>query len=296
VIGIVGESGSGKSLTALAISRLVPYPGEVSAKRLELAGRNLLDPNETDDRFLALNLGMVFQDPMSSLNPVLTIGTQLTEGARVHSNLGRREAQSRAIARLSEVHIPNPEQLLSAYPFEFSGGMRQRSMIAMSRMNEPRLIIADEPTTALDVTVQKQIIDVLRELNRERGTAILLISHNIGVVAQICSRVIVMYAGRVIEDVDTRSLLRKPAHPYTRALIAAVPPLGADRSVPLTTVPGRPPDLDAIPSGCPFNPRCPLVTSRCRVESPSLVAIGDSHSAACWVTAPGPSADTPSAR
>ena len=240
IVGIVGESGSGKTQTALAIARLVSYPGRVTARRLTFAGRNLLSADTRAlDRFLGSRLALVFQDPMSSLNPALSIGTQVAEPATVHQRMRRAAALRRAADRLGEVHIPRPENRLTQYPHEFSGGMQQRVMIAMGLMNNPALIIADEPTTALDVTIQAQVIDLLREINQHHRTAILLISHNLGVIAEICSRVLVMYAGRIVEDVSLATLLDRPAHPYTRALMASVPDLASDREQPLQTIGGQ---------------------------------------------------------
>ncbi len=284
MVGIVGESGSGKSMTALAIAQLVPYPGRVSADALRLHGEDLLSlPGHRLQQFLGTELAMIFQDPMSSLNPALRIGLQLTEAAEVHRRLSHRQALGQASARLRDVHIPAPEARMAQYPHEFSGGMRQRAMIAMGLMTHPSLIIADEPTTALDVTIQAQIIDVLREVNRQYGTAILLISHDIGVVSEICDRVLVMYAGRIVEDISTEKLVREPTHPYTRALMAAVPDMAASSDQPLAAIPGSPPDLGALPPGCPFAPRCPEATDRCRRQDPGLEQVAEGHHIACWV-------------
>jgi oligopeptide/dipeptide ABC transporter ATP-binding protein len=287
IVGIVGESGSGKSQTALAIARLVAYPGRVEARALRLSGTDLLGPATIAlDRFLGRSLALVFQDPMSSLNPTLSIGTQVAEPAVVHQRLARADALRRAAQRMGEVHIPRPEERLRQYPHEFSGGMQQRVMIAMGLMNDPALIIADEPTTALDVTIQAQVIDVLREVNQRRGTAILLISHNIGVIAEICSRVLVMYAGRIVEDSSLTQLLDHPAHSYTRALMASVPDLATDRAQPLATIDGRPPEPSALPEGCAFAPRCPVAEERCRYRPPPLAVLSPGHLAACWLAPP----------
>ncbi len=284
IVGIVGESGSGKSQTALAIARLVSYPGRVAGRRLTLAGHDLLAASTRAlDRFLGSRLALVFQDPMSSLNPALSIGTQVTEPAIVHQQMRRDAARLRAGERMGEVDIPRPLDRLGQYPHEFSGGMQQRVMIAMGLMNDPALIIADEPTTALDVTIQAQVIEVLREINQRHRTAILLITHNIGVIAGICSRVLVMYAGRIVEDVSLATLLLHPAHPYTRALMAAVPDLAADREQPLQTIAGQPPDPARLPQGCVFAPRCDLVRARCRTDAPVLSALAQNHRVACWV-------------
>jgi peptide/nickel transport system permease protein len=284
MVGIVGESGSGKSLTALAIAQLVPYPGRVRADSLRLHGEELLCmPAHRSQRFLGTELAMIFQDPMSSLNPALKIEAQLTEAAEVHRRLNHVQALEQALVRMRDVHIPAPEARLGQYPHEFSGGMRQRTMIAMGLMTHPSLIIADEPTTALDVTIQAQIIDVLREVNRQYGTAVLLISHDIGVVSDVCSRVLVMYAGRIVEDISTERLVREPTHPYTRALMAAVPDMTAERNRPLAAIPGSPPELEALPPGCPFAPRCPEATESCWTQEPRLEQAAEGHRIACWV-------------
>ena len=280
IVGVVGESGSGKSLTALAIAQLVPYPGTVTARVLCLRGEDL---RHASPRVLGTEVAMIFQDPMSSLNPALRIGLQLIEASQVHRGLDRAAAWQMAVARMRDVHIPAPEARMRQYPHEFSGGMRQRAMIAMALMNAPSLIIADEPTTALDVTVQAQIIDVLHEINRTHGAAVLLISHDIGVIAEICTRVLVMYAGRIVEDADLATILRAPAHPYAQALIAAVPTLDLDRARPMDAIPGRPPDLDALPVGCAYAPRCPLAIARCRTEEPPLEDLPGGRRVACWV-------------
>jgi peptide/nickel transport system permease protein len=284
IVGIVGESGSGKSQTALAIAKLVAHPGRVEAGRLVFAGTDLLAANpSTVARLLGRQLALVFQDPLSSLNPTLRIGTQVAEPAIVHQRLGHRSALERAAQRLAEVHIPQPQDRLLQYPHELSGGMQQRAMIAMGLMNEPALIIADEPTTALDVTVQAQVIEVLKEVNQRHGTAILLISHNLGVIAEICSRVIVMYAGRIVEDIDLAALTRGALHPYTEALLQAVPDLRHDRSTPLVAIAGTPPDPASLPRGCSFQPRCPIAETRCHDRPPPLEDVAPRHRVACWV-------------
>jgi oligopeptide/dipeptide ABC transporter ATP-binding protein len=273
-VGIVGESGSGKSLTALAIARLIEEPGHVSANRLEFLGEDLRIGDHR--RLLGLNMAMVFQDPMTSLNPVMKIGLQLAEVARVHRKLGRKEANELAVQRLDAVHIPEPRRRARQYPHEFSGGMRQRAMIGMGLMGSPALLIADEPTTALDVTVQAQVLKLLEEVRVSSGAALLLISHDISVVRQVCDRVLVMYAGRVVEELPA-SELDNARHPYTRALLAAVPDLDTDRSRPLAVIPGRPADPAHLPTGCAFAPRCPLADETCRSDDPPLMA-----GVACW--------------
>jgi oligopeptide/dipeptide ABC transporter ATP-binding protein len=264
MVGIVGESGSGKTMTALGIAQLTPYPGTV-AGAVRIAGDDIraYAPAERE-RLLGLRLAIVFQDPMASLNPALTVGTQLTEGARIHRRLTKRAARQLAVARLREVNIPAPEAQLDRRPHELSGGMRQRVMIAMALMNDPAVLLADEPTTALDVTIQAQIMELLAKINREHGTAVVLISHNIGLVGQNCDRVLVMYGGRIVEDGATEALMNRPRHPYTRLLVAAVPDMERSRAIALASIAGQPPDPGALPIGCAFAARCPLVMDRCR--------------------------------
>ncbi|HEX7304438.1 dipeptide/oligopeptide/nickel ABC transporter permease/ATP-binding protein [Lentzea sp.] len=279
MIGVVGESGSGKSLTALAVSRLVEHPGTVTADRLDFDGKPL---RTTSDRDLGTKLAMVFQDPMTSFNPTRRIGSQLAEVSEVHQGLSRKEAVRKAVDRLRAVRIPEPERRVKQYPHEFSGGMRQRAMIAMGLMGEPQLVIADEPTTALDVTVQREVLKLLARIRAERTAAVLLISHDITVVAQTCDRVLVMYAGRIVEELPTDELFTAARHPYTTALLAAVPDLDTDREAPLAVIPGRPPEPGEIARGCPFAPRCPLAEDRCREEEPELTEMSDGHRVACW--------------
>ncbi len=275
-IGVVGESGSGKSLTALAVSRLVETPGVVTADRLEFAGKALA---EASDRELGTALAMVFQDPMTSFNPARRIGGQLAEVSEQHHGLSRRQAFARAVDRLAAVRVPAPERRARQYPHEFSGGMRQRAMIGMGLMGRPRLIVADEPTTALDVTVQRQVLRLLARTREAEGAAILLISHDIAVVAQTCERMLVMYAGRIVEDLPAGAAAR---HPYTRALLATTVDLDTDRDRPLEVIPGRPPEPGQVPEGCAFAARCPVASDRCRAEDPMLEPAGDGHRVACW--------------
>jgi peptide/nickel transport system permease protein len=282
-IGIVGESGSGKSMTVLALSQLLPYPGRASWKSLRYLGRDLRSVPAPELRhLLGTSMALVFQDPASSLNPALRVGRQLAEVVQVHSGMRRREAMELAVARLRDVHIARPELRAQQYPHEFSGGMRQRAMIATGLMGQPRLIIADEPTTALDVTVQRQILLLLRQVNEDSGAAVVMISHDVSVVTMLCQRVLVMYAGRIVEDIGTERLLAGPAHPYTRALLASVPDMSTDRDRPLVTIAGRPPALDALPAGCAFAPRCPLADERCRAADPPLERFDGDHLVACW--------------
>lgn len=282
-IGIVGESGSGKSMTVLALAQLLPYPGRATWKALRYLGRDLRSVPAPELRhLLGTSMALVFQDPASSLNPALRVGRQLAEVVQVHAGLGRREALALAVTRLRDVQIARPELRAQQYPHEFSGGMRQRAMIATGLMGRPRLIIADEPTTALDVTVQRQILLLLRQVNQDSGAAVVMISHDVSVVTMLCQRVLVMYAGRIVEDISTEALLAGPAHPYTRALLASVPDMSTDRDRPLVTIAGRPPALDALPPGCAFAPRCPLADERCRAADPALEPLAGDHRVACW--------------
>ncbi|MFB9195223.1 dipeptide/oligopeptide/nickel ABC transporter permease/ATP-binding protein [Actinomadura verrucosospora] len=294
IVGIVGESGSGKSLTALALARLLPRELDWSAERLDVGGIDLADPAKAPPARLATEVGIVFQDPSSSFNPALRIGTQLTEVLRAHTKTSRRQADALAVARLTETRVSSPELRMRQYPHELSGGMRQRAMIAAAIMHEPKLIIADEPTTALDVTVQADVLRLLKQINLAHGTAILLISHDIGVVSALCDRVCVMYAGRVVEEVSVEDLRRRDVrHPYTRALLAASPDAATDldgaRLVPL---PGRAPSAEARGAGCAFAPRCPLATPVCAEVVPALVAEPSGNAVACHAETPTPEVRT----
>jgi peptide/nickel transport system ATP-binding protein/peptide/nickel transport system permease protein len=283
VVGIVGESGSGKSMTALAIARLIPYPGQIRG-RVRMFGTEVEKLSRRErDRFLGTRLAFVFQDPMSSLNPALRIGTQLTQGVRRHRKLGRHAARKRAADALTEVHIPAAEQQLSRFPHEFSGGMRQRAMIAMGLIKDPTLLIADEPTTALDVTIQAQVMELLAEVNERHETAVVLISHNLALVSQNCDRVLVMYAGRIVEELGAKQLQNDALHPYTRALIATVPDLSRLDTAELVPIPGEVPDISALPPGCAFHPRCPLKIDRCATDVPALLHRPGERRVACHV-------------
>ncbi|APR38595.1 ABC transporter ATP-binding protein [Paraburkholderia sp. SOS3] len=270
-LGIVGESGSGKSQTVMALLGLIASNGAVSGEA-SFRGQNLLNLNARDlNRIRGDRIAMIFQDPMTSLNPFLTVERQMTEALQLHRQMSRRKARGLAIEALERVRIPDAARRIGMYPHEFSGGMRQRVMIAMALLCEPDILIADEPTTALDVTVQAQIIELLRELNRERGTAIVLITHDMGVVAGLCDDVMVMYAGRTVEHASARALFERPSHPYTVGLLDALPRLTDEGDAPLRTIPGNPPLPGLAGVGCAFAPRCPHAGEVCRTERPELV-------------------------
>jgi len=272
VIGIVGESGSGKSVTSLALMGLVDYPGRVTAGRMAFDGRDLLQMPDRERRgLLGKDIAMIFQDPMTSLNPCFTVASQLIETLRVHEGGSKRELRGRALALLKQVEIPDAEHRLDAYPHQLSGGMSQRVMVAMAIACNPRLLIADEPTTALDVTVQAQILELLLQLQRERGMALMLITHDLSVVAQTVQRVVVMYAGQVVETGPVPGIFDAPHHPYTQALLAALPEHNAGRAR-LQTIPGVVPGQYDRPPGCLLNPRCNYAVERCRAERPALAS------------------------
>jgi peptide/nickel transport system ATP-binding protein len=280
-LGIVGESGCGKSVTSLSIMRLVPDPpGVIERGRILFQGGDLLKLSEREMRRLRGNrISMIFQEPMTSLNPVHRVGRQIAEAVRLHRGVSRKEARERAVEMLDLVGIPAPRERVDAYPHELSGGMRQRVVIAMALACEPKLLIADEPTTALDVTIQAQILELLGRLKEEMGMSIVFITHDLGVVAELCDEVVVMYAGTVVERAPTRALYRDPLHPYTKGLLASVPGFGeAAAQAPgekrrLPTIPGMVPDLRHLPRGCRYQDRCPLVEDRCREAEPPLVAL-----------------------
>ena len=288
LLGVVGESGSGKSVTMLSLLKLLPMPpAEIVSGQALLEGEDLLalDPARLRE-VRGAKVGFIFQDPMASLNPVLSIGYQLTEPLRTHLGLGRRAARRRAAALLERVGIPAAESRLGDFPHQFSGGMRQRVMIAMALACEPKVLIADEPTTALDATVQAQILDLLLRLRRERGMAIIWITHDLGVVAGLADRVMVMYGGQAVECANVRSLYERPRHPYTRSLLRALPKAdGGSRGERLASIPGQPPTLVRPPDSCPFAPRCPHAFARCQEENPPLVPVAESHEVACWYDA-----------
>ena len=283
-LGIVGESGSGKSVTALSLLKLVPEPGRIVGGKVLIDGEDIVPMDEADVRELRGNkVAMIFQDPMTSLNPVMRVGTQVEEAMDSHARFTRQEARQRIVPLLRQVRIPAAERRARDYPHQFSGGMRQRAMIAMGVSNKPSLLIADEPTTALDVTVQAQVIALLRQLNQEQGTAIILITHNMAVVASLCKRVIVMYAGRIVEAGDTRQIFKNPQHPYTWSLLRSIPRIDASRKNRLVTIPGNPPDLGNPPPGCKFHPRCRFRIARCSGEEPPLGEVDAGQHARCWV-------------
>ncbi len=286
-LAIVGESGCGKSVTSMSILRLLPMPpARIAAGRIEFDGRNLLELSEPEMRKVRGNLiSMIFQEPMTSLNPVLTIGRQITEALVLHRGMSERDATVRAIEMLGKVQIPEAERRITQYPHELSGGMRQRVMIAMALACGPRLLIADEPTTALDVTIQAQILELMRELGQETGASIILITHDLGVVAEMAQRVVVMYAGRKVEEAQIEELFANPRHPYTRGLLGSMPHLGDsvnETGKRLVEIPGMVPSLKHEVAGCLFAPRCPNADERCTLEAPSLEQHAAGHWAACW--------------
>jgi peptide/nickel transport system ATP-binding protein len=288
VLGVVGESGAGKSLTGAAIIGLLEPPGRIAGGEVVLAGERIDRlPAEQMRRIRGRRIGMVFQDPLTSLNPLYTVGKQLTETILTHRpDLGEGKARERALELLEDVGIPAARHRLDAYPHQFSGGMRQRVVIALALAAEPELVIADEPTTALDVSVQAQIITLLKKLCRERGTAVILVTHDMGVIAETADRVAVMYAGRLAEIGPVADVILRPKHPYTVGLMGAIPALDTEVDR-LEQIPGSMPRLTAIPKGCPFNPRCPRAFARCFVERPELIPVGEAR-AACWLYEPAP--------
>jgi oligopeptide transport system ATP-binding protein len=284
-LGIVGESGCGKSVTALSILRLIPDPpGKIVGGEILFEGRDILQCTEAEMRSLRGDrIAMIFQDPMTSLNPVLPIGRQLSEALRLHKGLGADAARKRATELLEMVGIPSPDSRLSDYPHQFSGGMRQRAMIAMALACEPQVVIADEPTTALDVTVQAQIIDLVKELRATLSTAIIWITHDLGVVAGLCNNVVVMYAGHVVEEAPVAELYANPSHPYTYGLLQSLPRLDDDERQRLVPIEGLPPDLTELSENCDFWPRCAHATGICQTQRPTLRPVGRSHTIACWL-------------
>jgi len=284
ILGVVGESGAGKSITGLAVIGLLEPPGRIAAGEVRLEGRRIDNlPHEELRRLRGRRIGVIFQDPLTSLNPLYTIGHQIEETILTHLPMTKSEARTRALSLLREVGIPAPESRYSNYPHQFSGGMRQRVVIALALAAEPRLLIADEPTTALDVSIQAQIIALLKRLAGERGAAVMLITHDMGVIAETAQRVAVMYAGRIVEVGAVRDVIHSPRHPYTVGLMGSIPKIGL-RKGKLVQIDGAMPRLNAIPPGCAFNPRCPRRFDRCLVERPELMPAGASR-AACWLHA-----------
>jgi len=283
-LGLVGESGCGKSVTSLSVMRLIPNPpGEITAGNVLFEGRDLQGISEREMRRVrGGSIGMIFQEPMTSLNPVLTIGRQITEALELHLGLKGRAARERAVEILSRVGLPDPSQRFDDYPHHLSGGQRQRAMIAMAISCSPRLLIADEATTALDVTIQAQILELLQSLCEEFRMALLIITHNLGVVARYAQRVAVMYAGKIIESGTADEIYSGPRHPYTKGLLSSVPRLDAAASTRLSSIEGEIPDLTHLPEGCAFAPRCRWAVDRCRVEPPALVSSNGGHMVACW--------------
>ena len=283
-LGIVGESGCGKSITVLSTMGLVQRPGRIVAGEILFDGRDLTKiPADELRRIRGRDMAMIFQDPLSSLNPVMKVGRQIDEAMHAHDVIKDEEIEARGIDLLRMVRVPDPKHRAKDYPHQFSGGMRQRAMIAMALSNKPKVLIADEPTTALDVTVQAQILELLRDLNKQTGTSIILITHNLGVVAGLCSRVIVMYAGEIVEEGPVQQIFDNPQHPYTWSLLRSLPRIDTNRSDRLKSIEGLPPDLIAPPQGCPFAPRCPFRIERCFTEDPPLVEVAAAQRAACWV-------------
>jgi oligopeptide/dipeptide ABC transporter ATP-binding protein len=286
-VALVGESGCGKSVTAMSIMRLVATPGKITAGEIRFKGRDLASLSEREMRNVRGNdIAMVFQEPMTSLNPVFKIGAQVAEAIRIHRKVGKKEAWKQAGDMLELVSIPDPHKRLHDYPHQLSGGMRQRVMIAIALSCDPELLIADEPTTALDVTIQAQIMELLASMQKKLGLAVLLITHDLGVVAEFCERVIVMYTGRVVEEAPVRSLFANPAHPYTRGLLRSLPSINevnAPVKTRLATIEGMVPPLTALPQGCKFNPRCPDVMEICLGNEPALMPVSEGQSARCYL-------------
>ena len=288
-LGVVGESGCGKSVTALSVLRLIPAPpGKIVGGEILFKGQNLLKLPEDQMRKIRGNrISMIFQEPMTSLNPVFTVGNQIQETFKLHQGLSKKQSLEKTVEMLRFVNIPTPDKCVRRYPHELSGGMRQRVMIAMALACRPEILIADEPTTALDVTIQAQILDLMNRLKEELGMAIILITHNLGVIAEMVHRVLVMYAGKVVEEAKTRTLFESPRHPYTMGLLKSIPRLG-DKfrlgKVRLSEIPGVVPSLYDLPPGCKFSTRCPSVMDICRQKEPELKEIGESHYCSCWLT------------
>jgi peptide/nickel transport system ATP-binding protein len=286
-LGVLGESGSGKSVTALSVMRLIQPPGQIVEGNINLDGMDILSLSEEEMRGVrGKDISMIFQEPMTSLNPVYTLGDQIAEVFMIHRGYSRAEALDGAVDMLEQVGIPSPKARIHEYPHQFSGGMRQRAMIAMAIACQAKLMIADEPTTALDVTIQAQILDLLLNLQDDLGMAVMLITHDLGVIAETSDDVVVMYAGQVVEHLEINALFENPAHPYTKGLLQSIPRLGAKFTTgkqPLKEIPGIVPNLIHLPPGCSFASRCSEVTERCRQERPPLFKLADNHGARCWL-------------
>jgi oligopeptide/dipeptide ABC transporter ATP-binding protein len=284
IVGIVGESGSGKTMTALSILRLIPEPGKITSGKILYGENDVAQMSDEEIReFRGNDVAMIFQDPMTSLNPVLRVGFQVQEAMAAHKRFTHGQARERVVPMLQRVRIPAAKDRVRDFPHQFSGGMRQRAMIAMGISNEPSLLIADEPTTALDVTVQASIIELLRDVSRELRAAVMLITHNMALVASLCNRVIVMYAGRIVEEGPTRAIFKNPQHPYTWSLLRSMPRVDETTKERLVSIRGLPPDLSRLPAGCKFHPRCRFRVDRCLHEEPPLEEVGPGQIARCWV-------------
>ncbi len=285
ILGIVGESGSGKSVTSMSILKLLADTAVIKEGTIDFKGKDLIRVSKKEMRKIrGEEISMIFQDPMSSLNPLITVGNQVAEMILEHHPDRKKEDVKKEVLELfAKVRIPEPEKRYNSYPHEFSGGMRQRVMIAMALANKPDLLIADEPTTALDVTIQDQILRQLRELEKEYGTSIIFITHDLGVVAELCDRVIVMYGGLIMEEASIFDIFEKPGHPYTMGLLASIPDVEQEKSVRLQPIPGSPPDMTNPPKGCPFAPRCPYARAICAQELPEFVNVGEGHITRCFL-------------
>jgi oligopeptide/dipeptide ABC transporter ATP-binding protein len=284
VVGIVGESGSGKTMTALSILRLIPDPGRITSGRILYGEKDVVQMSDEEIReFRGKDVAMIFQDPMTSLNPVLRVGFQIEEAMAAHERFTSRQSHDRVVPMLQRVRIPAAAERARDYPHQFSGGMRQRAMIAMGISNEPSLLIADEPTTALDVTVQASIIELVRDLSRELRASVILITHNMALIASLAQRVIVMYAGRIVEEGPTRAIFKNPQHPYTWSLLRSIPRVDETTHEKLISIRGMPPDLSKPPPGCKFHPRCRFRIDRCLTDEPDLLDVDPGQRARCWV-------------